>query len=62
VNQTLQELSLASCKVGDEGAVAVVAAIGNNDHTVLRKLKMRDNYISANAGDIVVDALGRNRS
>ena len=32
------------------GVIALVSAIGNNDSIALRKLRLRDNYISGTAG------------
>jgi hypothetical protein len=42
----MNTLDLSSCKIGDNGAIALVSAIGNNEKTTIRKLRVRDNYIT----------------
>jgi len=61
-NRVISELDISSCKIGDTGVAALVSAIGNNPHCVIRKLRVRDNYITADAGDAIVDGLFRNTS
>jgi len=39
-----------------------VSAIGNNESIALRRLLLRDNYISGQAGEVIVDALYRNQT
>jgi len=55
-------LDLCSCKIGDQGAIALVSAIGNNEGIVMRRLMLRDNFISGQAGEVIVDALYRNQT
>ncbi|SPR00927.1 Leucine-rich repeat-containing protein [Plasmodiophora brassicae] len=59
-NLSLVHLDLSSCKVADDGAVALATAIGANADCALRVLRLRDNYISSSAGQIVLDELQGN--
>lgn len=61
-NGSLISLDLCSCKITDDAAVALVTAVGHNERAALRKLRLRDNYISAGAGELMADALYRNKS
>ncbi len=61
-NNALLTLDLCSCKIGDQGAIALVSAIGNNEGIVMRRLMLRDNFISGQAGEVIVDALYRNQT
>lgn len=67
----LLHLDVSSCKVGDEGVIALVSAIGSSSSSSsgvggdsysipLSRIRFRDNYISGAAGDTIVDALYRN--
>jgi hypothetical protein len=61
-NETLLHLELCSCKIGDEGIKPIVAAMGSNHRTSVRRLRVRDNYISAQCGEAIVDFLYHNQS
>lgn len=61
-NESLLSLDMSSCKISDDGAVAISTALGSNEASALRVLRLRDNYISSSAGQIIVDELRANRS
>lgn len=62
-NCSVISLDLSSCKISDDGAVALVSAVSIAGETsVLRKLRLRENFISSNSGELLVDALYRNKS
>jgi Ran GTPase-activating protein (RanGAP) involved in mRNA processing and transport len=61
-NESISTLELCSCKISDDGAIALASAIAHNPNTVMRKIRLRDNYISGQAGDVFTEALQRNRT
>eukprot|EP00455_Lapot_gusevi_P003253 TRINITY_DN11333_c0_g1_i6.p1 TRINITY_DN11333_c0_g1~~TRINITY_DN11333_c0_g1_i6.p1 ORF type:complete len:717 (-),score=106.78 TRINITY_DN11333_c0_g1_i6:52-2202(-) len=61
-NQSLSSLDLCSCKIADDGAIALASALASNQKLPLRKFRIRDNYISRNAGHIISEELAKNRS
>lgn len=61
-NESLVNMDLSSCKIGDEGVIYLVTAVSNNKRIALRKLLLRDNFISSQSGELIVDAFNRNTS
>jgi len=61
-NSSLLHLNLAGCRIGDEGVVRLLGSVAANVATSLRTLILKDNFISANAGEAIVDALQRNQT
>ncbi len=61
-NQSLLTLDLSACKIGDSGMQSVVNSLGSAPKASLRRLRVRDNYVSAACGERVVDGLYHNRS
>lgn len=61
-NTSLIVLDLSSCKIADDGAVAIASAIGSNSEIELRVLRFRDNFVSNSAGQVIVDEFQNNTS